>query len=84
MCVCVCACVCVCLCDLRGAHARMSRCPPQAFSGYLGYILAFVLRDLCIVCASTYVINVAITYLVYRRLTKAKSVGRVANDRKMM
>ncbi|GFO41220.1 vitamin K epoxide reductase complex subunit 1-like [Plakobranchus ocellatus] len=36
---------------------------------YLAAILAFVLRDLCVVCITTYVINGCILYLAYQRYT---------------
>ena len=31
-----------------------------AFSGYLAYVLAVVLHEFCIVCASSYVVNTSI------------------------
>eukprot|EP00735_Rhodelphis_limneticus_P003184 TRINITY_DN1452_c0_g1::TRINITY_DN1452_c0_g1_i1::g.27195::m.27195 TRINITY_DN1452_c0_g1::TRINITY_DN1452_c0_g1_i1::g.27195 ORF type:complete len:144 (+),score=26.66,sp/Q6TEK3/VKORL_RAT/39.57/8e-26,VKOR/PF07884.9/5.4e-27,SPC25/PF06703.6/12,SPC25/PF06703.6/29 TRINITY_DN1452_c0_g1_i1:55-486(+) len=43
---------------------------------YLGYILAFVLRDLCIVCTSIYVINFFLLILNYfdsKKSSKSKS-----------
>ncbi|CAG9786689.1 unnamed protein product [Diatraea saccharalis] len=36
-------------------------------SVYLGYLLAFVLRDVCVVCISTYFINGLLFWLVYKK-----------------
>jgi vitamin-K-epoxide reductase (warfarin-sensitive) len=36
-------------------------------SVYLAYVLAFVLRDLCIVCCSTYAVNACLLYAAYQR-----------------
>jgi len=38
---------------------------------YLAYILAFVLRDLCVVCVSTYVVNLYLLYASYQRYSHA-------------
>lgn len=35
---------------------------------YLGYILYFVLKDLCIICITTYVLNFILFVLNYKRL----------------
>ncbi|XP_061904232.1 vitamin K epoxide reductase complex subunit 1-like protein 1 isoform X2 [Entelurus aequoreus] len=35
---------------------------------YLGYILYFVLKDLCVICITTYVLNVILFILNYKRL----------------
>ncbi|XP_078376977.1 vitamin K epoxide reductase complex subunit 1-like [Oculina patagonica] len=36
-------------------------------SAYLAFILFFVLKDLCLVCIATYVVNGALLYLNYHR-----------------
>ena len=40
-------------------------------SVYLAYILAFVLRDLCVVCVATYVVNFYLLYASYHRYQHA-------------
>nr|XP_056720800.1 vitamin K epoxide reductase complex subunit 1 [Euleptes europaea] len=39
-----------------------------AGSLYLAYILFFVLHDFCVVCVSTYLLNIALLFLNYKRL----------------
>lgn len=41
-----------------------------ALSVYLGYILIFVLNDVCVVCVSTYVLNIINTILVLKKLNE--------------
>ena len=36
-------------------------------SAYLAFVLFFVLKDLCLVCIATYVINGVLMYLNYQR-----------------
>ena len=36
-------------------------------SAYLAFILFFVLKDLCLVCIATYVVNGVLMYLNYQR-----------------
>ena len=38
-----------------------------AGSVYLAYILAFVLKDVCLVCVATYVVNFYLLYASYQR-----------------
>ena len=40
-------------------------------SVYLAYILAFVLRDVCVVCVSTYAVNFYLLYASYQRYQHA-------------
>ncbi|XP_060636164.2 vitamin K epoxide reductase complex subunit 1 [Anolis sagrei] len=40
-----------------------------AGSLYLAYILFFVLHDFCVICVSTYILNFALLFLNYKRLS---------------
>ncbi|XP_071443731.1 vitamin K epoxide reductase complex subunit 1-like protein 1 [Hetaerina americana] len=42
-------------------------------SAYLAYILAFILHDFCVVCVSTYFVNLVITVLTYLRFKNLKN-----------
>jgi uncharacterized membrane protein len=45
----------------------------MAVMGYLGYVLVFVLKDMCVVCFSTYVCNALVLLL-----SGARGFGRGA------
>ncbi|XP_023936086.1 vitamin K epoxide reductase complex subunit 1-like protein 1 [Bicyclus anynana] len=36
---------------------------------YLAYLLIFILKDFCVVCVSTYVVNIANTFLIKKKHT---------------
>ena len=40
---------------------------------YLGYILAFVLKDMCVVCVSTYVVNFICVIITWRFMSVDKN-----------
>ncbi len=44
-------------------------------SVYLGYILYFVLEDICVVCVSTYVVNFVLLMLTLLRISNLKQFG---------
>ena len=44
----------------------------NAMSCYLGYILYFVLKDLCVLCLSTYAVNFILLLLSYCKKTNFK------------
>ena len=50
-------------------------CTTFAFSMafYLGYILAFVLKDMCVVCVSTYVVNFICCIITWKFMSVEKS-----------
>jgi len=41
---------------------------------YLGYILYFILQDMCIVCISTYVVNFALLMSTISRISNLKQL----------
>lgn len=43
-------------------------------SVYLGYILYFILQDACVVCISTYVVNIALLILTLVRISSLKQL----------
>lgn len=43
-------------------------------SVYLGYILYFILQDLCVVCVSTYIVNFILLLLCLLRRSNLKSL----------
>ena len=44
-------------------------------SVYLGYILYFVLEDICVVCISTYVVNLILLITTLLRVSNLKQFG---------
>ena len=47
-------------------------------SAYLGYILIYVLKELCIVCISTYFLNFALFVLAIRNYGAVKRLKKAA------
>eukprot|EP00743_Colponemidia_sp_Colp-15_P006313 GILK01006792.1.p1 GENE.GILK01006792.1~~GILK01006792.1.p1 ORF type:complete len:159 (-),score=17.28 GILK01006792.1:249-725(-) len=45
------------------------------FSAYLAYILYFVLEDLCLVCVSSYIVNLLLWFASFSRLGRTKGVS---------
>eukprot|EP01083_Nonionella_stella_P040104 109033_1 len=43
---------------------------------YLAYILAFVLKDMCVVCVSTYIVNAAIFFVSKHYVNTAKKTTK--------
>ena len=53
------------------------------FSGYLAYILRYVLHDFCVVCVASYVLNAALFVCAARdALRPATAAAAKAKDRK--
>lgn len=48
---------------------------------YLGYVLIFILEDICIVCISIYILNIVNTILIYKKLKRIpnKKTAKVEN-----
>ena len=57
----------------------LASCVSCASSAWLGYILVYVLEDICLVCVSTYVVNSIILALSFCDLCCSKS-ARVKTD----
>lgn len=49
---------------------------------YLGYILYFILKDLCIVCVSTYVTNAVLLVAVYYKNKTLQEGKRIKEKKK--
>lgn len=46
-------------------------------SMYLAYLLYFVLHDFCVVCVSTYIVNILLTVLAFKRLSTLQRILKV-------
>ncbi|XP_050700933.1 vitamin K epoxide reductase complex subunit 1-like [Eriocheir sinensis] len=46
-------------------------------SMYLAYLLYFVLSDFCLVCVSTYIVNIFLTVLAFKRLSALQRIVKV-------
>eukprot|EP00047_Mylnosiga_fluctuans_P019368 m.81941 g.81941 ORF g.81941 m.81941 type:complete len:160 (-) comp8094_c1_seq1:550-1029(-) len=51
-------------------------------SAYLAYVLAVILKDICIVCISTYFINGALLVLNYRAVSRNRSLSATAKPKR--
>lgn len=46
-------------------------------SMYLAYLLYFVLRDFCVICVSTYIVNVLLTLVAFKRVSVLQRMVKV-------
>ncbi|XP_069189503.1 vitamin K epoxide reductase complex subunit 1-like protein 1 isoform X1 [Procambarus clarkii] len=46
-------------------------------SAYLAYLLYFVLKDFCVVCVSTYIVNILLTTLAFMRVSALQRLSKI-------
>ena len=61
---------------VREATMLVAALLSAAASAYLGYVLAFVLGDFCVVCVSTYVVNAVILALAISDFLSGRSKAK--------
>ena len=45
-------------------------------SAYLGYVLLYILEDICVICTSTYAVNIGLIMVCQKRLKAINSAGQ--------
>ena len=63
-------------------HALNTRLAAQGTSAYLGYVLYAILHDFCLVCVSTYVINIGIFAYTIQAYAVGAAADAERDDRK--